>query len=495
MLSHAWLWCACAVVACAAESVAAVRYVNAGLTTGSNTGTSWANAYRGPTGLATALNAALANDEIWVAAGTYIPAVAGNRAATFTLKANVDLYGGFAGGESARTQRLPLTNVTILSGDLAGNDAGSSNRGENSHHVMSALSSAITGVDIFGFTIRGGTADAAANADRGGGLIMLAGAQVNFTDCIFTQNSCTFGGGAGYINASTARFTRCTFSNNSGGAFGGAFDTNDASTTFSACVFSGNTAGRAGGLEVFGPSGRSFIYNTLFQGNTATGNNGGGALWIGQTAQCTIANGTIVGNAASTGLCGGVQSSSTLTMRNSIVWNNTGTSASLGTRQMNTSGTAVVEYSCVAGGRVGTGNIASDPILLANGSLRWGSPCIDAANGALLAGDFATDLAQKPREVNDPATPDTGVAFLQRGMPDMGAFEFQRSSCVADVASGSGATPDGAITIEDLLQYLSWFESGNAGADVDNGAGGGVPDEGVEISDLLYLLGRFEGGC
>lgn len=495
MANRAWLWCACAMVSVGAECNAAVRYVNAGLATGTNNGTSWANAYRGSTGLASAIAAAQANDEIWVAAGSYIPAAAGNRSATFTLKASVDLYGGFAGGETNRTQRQPLANVTILSGDLSGNDAGTSNRGENAYHVLSATTSTIIGVDIFGFTIRNGTADAAANADRGGGLIMLAGAQVNFTDCVFTQNSCTFGGGAAYINGSTARFTRCTFANNAGGAFGGALDTNDATTTFSSCVFIGNSAGRAGGLEVYGPNGRSFIYNSLFQGNTATGNNGGGALWIGQGAQCTILNATIIGNTANTGSCGGVQSSSNITMRNSIVWNNNGTSASIGTRQMNTSGTAVVEYSCVAGGRTGTGNIATDPILLSGGSLRWGSPCIDAANGVFLAGDFASDLAEKPREVDDPAKVDTGVAFQLRGVPDMGAFEFQRSSCVADVASGGGATPDGAITIEDLLQYLAWFEGGDVAADVDNGAAGGVPDEGVEISDLLYFLGRFEAGC
>jgi len=476
-------------------ALGAVRYVNAGLTTGSNNGTSWANAYRGSTALTTALAAAQGNDEIWVAAGTYIPAAAGNRSATFTLKANVDLYGGFAGGESDRSQRLPLVNVTTLSGDLLGNDAGTSNRGENAYHVLSATNSTIIGVDIFGFTIRGGASDAAANADRGGGLIMLGGAQVNFTDCVFTQNSCTFGGGAAYINGSTARFTRCAFANNAGGAFGGAFDTNDATTTFSSCVFNGNSAGRAGGLEVYGPNGRSFVYNSLFQGNTATGNNGGGALWIGQSAQCTLVNVTVVGNAANTGQCGGVQSSSNVTVRNSVIWGNTGTSANLSTRQVNTSGTAVVEYSCVAGGRTGTGNIATDPVLLTSGSLRWGSPCIDAASGVFLGGDFAADLAGKPRELDDPAKTDTGVAFQQRGVPDMGAFEFQRSSCVADVASGSAATPDGAVTIEDLLQYLAWFEGGSVAADVDNGAAGGVPDEAVEISDLLYFLGRFEAGC
>ncbi len=68
--------------------------------------------------------------------------------------------------------------------------------------------------------------------------------------------------------------------------------------------------------------------------------------------------------------------------------------------------------------------------------------------------------------------------------------------CVADLDDGSGTgTPDGGVTIDDLLYYLSLFEAGSLAADVDDGSGTGTPDGGVTIDDLLYFLVRFEAGC
>jgi hypothetical protein len=68
--------------------------------------------------------------------------------------------------------------------------------------------------------------------------------------------------------------------------------------------------------------------------------------------------------------------------------------------------------------------------------------------------------------------------------------------CVADLDSGSGTgTPDGGVTIDDLLYYLSLFEAGNVAADLDDGSGTGTPDGGVTIDDLLFFLVRFEAGC
>jgi hypothetical protein len=68
--------------------------------------------------------------------------------------------------------------------------------------------------------------------------------------------------------------------------------------------------------------------------------------------------------------------------------------------------------------------------------------------------------------------------------------------CVADFDDGSGTgVPDGGVTIDDLLYYLSIFETGVICADVDDGSGTGTTDGGVTIDDLLYYLFRFEAGC
>ena len=68
--------------------------------------------------------------------------------------------------------------------------------------------------------------------------------------------------------------------------------------------------------------------------------------------------------------------------------------------------------------------------------------------------------------------------------------------CVADVDDGTGSgTPDGGVTIDDLLYYLAIFNIGDVSADVDDGSGTGTPDGGVTIDDLLYYLARFNAGC
>ncbi len=68
--------------------------------------------------------------------------------------------------------------------------------------------------------------------------------------------------------------------------------------------------------------------------------------------------------------------------------------------------------------------------------------------------------------------------------------------CPGDLDDGSAqGAPDGAVTIDDLLYFLTQYHDGGARADVDDGNASGLPDGAVTIDDLLFLLGRYEAGC
>ncbi|MEO6038125.1 MAG: hypothetical protein ABIQ93_06900 [Saprospiraceae bacterium] len=92
------------------------RYVNQNVPGGLQNGSSWENAFPD---LQQALAIAQAGDTIWVAAGTYMPTPNGDRSSSFWLISATVLYGGFNGTETAFTQRNPVANPTILSGEMA----------------------------------------------------------------------------------------------------------------------------------------------------------------------------------------------------------------------------------------------------------------------------------------------------------------------------------------------------------------------------------------
>jgi hypothetical protein len=104
----------------------------------------------------------------------------------------------------------------------------------------------------------------------------------------------------------------------------------------------------------------------------------------------------------------------------------------------------------------------------------------------------------------DVAPADSGnvtIGLWRSGSPALASVQAAAQvpglpNCVADVDDGSGTgTPDGGVTIDDMLYYLTIFEAGSIDADVDDGSGAGTPDGGVTIDDLLYYLTRFEAGC
>ena len=80
-----------------------------------------------------ALKSAKKGDEIWVAAGIYVPTYDGDRDISFNLVNEVSMYGGFAGFETKLTQRDFTINQTILSGEI-----GTAAKEDNSYTVIYA---------------------------------------------------------------------------------------------------------------------------------------------------------------------------------------------------------------------------------------------------------------------------------------------------------------------------------------------------------------------
>lgn len=149
-----------------------ILYVNYAAS-GANLGDSWTDAY---TSLHDALDEArvLCSSEIWVAKGSgvdYVPLytptgdLTPNRERTYFVDFEVQIYGGFIGGESTRSQRDPYLNKTVLSGDrgVVGD------MDDNVYHVVT-FKDVSSATIIDGFTIEKGNAFGGVN---GGGIYNL----------------------------------------------------------------------------------------------------------------------------------------------------------------------------------------------------------------------------------------------------------------------------------------------------------------------------------
>jgi hypothetical protein len=145
----------------------------------SGDGRAWSTAYKY---LQDALDNSSAGDEIWVYKGTYTPG--DEREDSFELKAGVEIYGGFTGGETVRDDRDWINNETILSGDIG--DEGDAT--DNSYHVVTGAGTSTTILD--GFTIEKGYADHASTAQyQRGGAIYSYNSSPDVINSILWDNS------------------------------------------------------------------------------------------------------------------------------------------------------------------------------------------------------------------------------------------------------------------------------------------------------------------
>ena len=254
-------------------------------------GSTWANAMT----LQAALSNSSVGDQVWIAAGTYMPD-ATDRTATFSVPAGVLVYGGFAGTEAALADRTG--GATILSGDLMRDDGTrpvqpaegedmtaynaalavyDATRDDNSNKVVTIAGDNVT---LDGLIISGGQGD-----NSGAGLYSVF-TNTTVVDCAFTSNTSNASSGGGGANfRGKATLTGCTFTGNTAnGSGGGALFRGEA--TLTACTFIDNEADDGGGA-IFGET--ATLTGCTFTGNTAV-TRGGGAFFLGAATltDCTF---------------------------------------------------------------------------------------------------------------------------------------------------------------------------------------------------------------
>ncbi len=202
-----------------------VKYVKKDAT-GSNNGSSWANAF---TDLQSALPANTCNDlfDVYVSSNTYKPAVS-NVNISFQIPSGMQIYGGFTGNEKNINERnlalIHTTNKTTLTGDLGINDTPfnfASNRSDNSYNIVTINGGYVT---FDGFTVRGGQDYGIIKGPYGDIKISncrmvdninglnLDGDNTTVSNCMMAGNN---NNGISIMNSST-NFSNCLIVNNGG---------------------------------------------------------------------------------------------------------------------------------------------------------------------------------------------------------------------------------------------------------------------------------------
>ncbi len=293
-----------------------IRYVKAGAT---GNGKTWATA----SGNIQEMIDAPLTEEVWVAEGTYLPAVkAGNgtydRDKTFLLKNGVKVYGGFpAAGTPAMQDRDWEAHETILSGDLGT----PGNTTDNAFHIVIIAGQQNTEPEetiLDGFTLTGGNADTDSSdtsvyvnnvyvsRTMGGGLYIGQYASAVLANLNINNNYAYLGGGISIEYENTISIAYTTISDNSAASDGGGIYNNGTLTLDHVSVNNNNALSGAGIYN--GWSSDSFFNNIIVNNNTSISN---GAGIYNSSAGYFLKNSVISGN-VSTSNGGGIFNESSI---------------------------------------------------------------------------------------------------------------------------------------------------------------------------------------
>ena len=415
------------------------------------------------------MDAGVARCHVWVAEGTYYPTAdaSGDTAPTdpqtmtISLRGGVNLYGGFAGDETACDQRDVAAHGTNLSGDIGvvGDEE------DNAYAIVTGADDAV----LDGFTLRdggitawdpcltgygminNGVSPVIANCafrdiasgcdagDDGAAMYNLNGAAPQayactfsdnsiavenlgdttrplFYDCLFEQNTSwgcpgdVCAGCSAMLNHQATPFVvNSRFFENSGDSHG-AVCFFEGSAVFIGCLFANNSAFSYGGGAIAVSDASVRILDSVFFDNTfhyGGPDEFGGAISLSGTAELIVVNSILAGDQQQIGL--------------EDVDTDAGTSTcfAYGTDILPTG-----SFPCL-----GEGNLEVDPSFVSTDigavdlHLLPSSPCIDAGRSDLLPNDFLDLDGDDDRD--EPWPFDLDGDPREVGCVDMGAYEAQ----------------------------------------------------------------------
>ncbi|MEP7321114.1 MAG: choice-of-anchor Q domain-containing protein, partial [Saprospiraceae bacterium] len=401
--------------------------------TGTNNGTSWANAFNDLNLALFIANSCSEVDTIKVAQGIYYPSLPDtlsycngasiiffvpSRAASFNIPDSTVVLGGYPGvsGDTLAVRDW-VCNQTILCGDI-GNPGDST---DNSYHVV-----VTTNIDtsiIDGFIIKGGNADSTYPYSAGGGWYNNGSGNGNkstptIMNCTITGNAAEEGAGINNDGRnggnSSPLLINCIISGNNASLYGGGIDNvglnGKSNPRLINCIISGNIAGmEGGGLDNYAEEGESSssLINCVISGNLSLGDGGG----MFNSSLNGISNSTLV---------------------NCILWNNSALISDPVISE-NLGSTTIITYSIIQSGLLDAGTDITSPTNKVQGTdpLFLISPPASAAptakgNFHVLAFSPAIDMGTL---TNAPVYDLDGNPRPINGIVDIGAYETGFFDC------------------------------------------------------------------
>ena len=338
------------------------------------------------------------------------------------------------GGICVQSSELRIKNCSIQSNDTLQNGGGidvydstidiwktiilNNQAGAAGGGIYFGASSGVRSIQIEQSVIQQNTA-----GTTGGGICFSTA--LSFTPqlafCSFVVNTAQGNGGGMDIYGAEPIIAFSLFYGNESGGMGGGAYLSAASPGLICCTFDSNNGVTGAGLYL--NASEPVLLNGLLTDNHATGSGGGIYAY---KSNYNAGNLTIADNIADDGGGGIALNMTTMTLINSILWNNS-------IDEINqTSSTLTVQYSDIKGGFSGTGNINADPLFVtgingdyflsqtASGDVA-DSPCVDA--GGQQSSDIFYTTENGTFRLSDSST--RTDRFADTGLADMGYHIFR----------------------------------------------------------------------